>query len=416
MTARQIKTFYFALAAVNTLATTWFLNYLFFFLHDRFGFDNRQNLWVSALYGLVYMLAAWQCGKFAQRRGFIASLKLGFAGLAVVMTIAALLRSPLGILCALVAYTVMLLFIWPALEALVSENETQAGVQHCVGVYNCTWAAAAAIANLTGGKLYDLLGHTAIFWLPAGFFVIEFVATLGIAKLASKPAPPEKTNRTDQAALSSSSAGATSPSTLDSRPSVPPKVHQPIPPRTFLLMAWLANPFAYVAINTVIAVMPGIGEKLGLSPAGVGFVCSTWMFARLATFALLWQWKGWHYRFRWLLSAFILLLVGFVLLLLAPQLWLVVLAQVLLGFGVGLIYYSSLFYSMDVGGETQGEHGGLHEAAIGAGVFAGPAVGAASLQFLPVHSNNGVFAVGVLLLCGLAGLVGLRVKKQGLVT
>ena len=62
MTARQIKTFYFALAAVNTLATTWFLNYLFFFLHDRFGFDNRQNLWVSALYGLVYMLAAWQCG------------------------------------------------------------------------------------------------------------------------------------------------------------------------------------------------------------------------------------------------------------------------------------------------------------------------------------------------------------------
>jgi len=125
---------------------------------------------------------------------------------------------------------------------------------------------------------------------------------------------------------------------------------------------------------------------------------------------LLWQWKGWHYRFRWLLSAFILLIAGFMLLLLAPQLWLVVLAQFLFGFGVGLIYYSSLFYSMDVGGETQGEHGGIHEAAIGAGVFAGPAVGAASLQFLPVHSNNGVFAVSVLLLCGLAGLAALRIR------
>jgi LPXTG-motif cell wall-anchored protein len=38
-------------------------------------------------------------------------------------------------------------------------------------------------------------------------------------------------------------------------------------------------------------------------------------------------------------------------------------------------------------------------------------VGATALQLLPVHSNNGVFAVGVLLLVGLAGLLGLRWKK-----
>jgi MFS family permease len=139
--------------------------------------------------------------------------------------------------------------------------------------------------------------------------------------------------------------------------------------------------------------------------------CSTWLFARLATFVLLWQWKRWHYKFRWLITAFIMLIAGFMVLLLASQLWLVVVAQVFFGFGAGLIYYSSLFYSMDVGGETQAEHGGLHEAAIGAGVFAGPAVGAAALQWLPVHSNNGVFAVSVLLLCGLAGLIALRVRK-----
>ena len=97
-------------------------------------------------------------------------------------------------------------------------------------------------------------------------------------------------------------------------------------------------------------------------------------------------------------------------LLLAHQLWLVVVAQLFFGFGTGLIYYSSLFYSMDAGGETQGEHGGLHEAAIGLGVFAGPAVGAAALQWLPQHSGSGVFAVSVLLLCGFGGLLGLRLK------
>src|SRR5437588_11990506 len=117
---RSFKTGYFALAGLNTLGATWFLNYLPFFMRDRFGFGNRENLWMSALYGFVYMLAAWQCGRFAQRRGFVASLKVGFGGLAVMTTIAALLQSTTGILCALVGFTIVLLFTWPALEALVS--------------------------------------------------------------------------------------------------------------------------------------------------------------------------------------------------------------------------------------------------------------------------------------------------------
>ena len=397
MTKRHIKICYLVLAAFNTLATTWFLNYLFFFLHDHFGFTNRQNLWCSALYGFVYIFSAWQCGKFAQRRGFLVSLKVGFASLALTMVAGALLQhSPFAILCVLVAYAIVLLFTWPALEALVSENETQAGVQHYVGIYNCTWAFSAAVANFAGGRLYELLGSAMIFWLPAGLFVVQLIAVLGIQKLVSRARPerPEEPAAAKHTPVPEEAA-----------------FHQPVSPKTFLKMAWLANPFAYVAINTVIAVMPGIAQKLSLSPTQFGLFCSVWMFSRLATFALLWQWRGWHYRFRWLLTSFILLIAGFVLLLLATQLWLVVVAQLLLGFGVGLIYYSSLFYSMDVGGETQGEHGGLHEAAIGIGAFAGPAVGAASLQFLPTHSNNGVFAVTFLLVSGFVGLISLRLKK-----
>ena len=386
--------------AANTLASTLFSNYLFFFLRDKFGFGNRENLWVSALYGFVYMLAAWQCGRFAQRRGFIASLKVGFGGLAVMMTIGALLHTIVGVLCVLVGYTIMLLFTWPALEALVSENETQAGVQHNVGVYNCTWATAAAAAYFVGGGLYDSLGHAAVFWVPAGIFALEFVCVIWLGKRVSEAAKWEPV--------------------VGRQVSRPEEKHQPeavalqqkVPPKTFLKMAWLANPFAYVAINTVIAVMPGVGERLALSPTRVGLFCSVWMFARLGAFALMWQWNGWHYRFRWLLAAFVSLIGSFMLLLLSSQLWLVVLAQLFFGFATGLIYYSSLFYSMDVGGESQAEHGGLHEAAIGAGIFAGPAVGAAALQFLPAQSDTGVFAVSILLLCGLGGLIGLRVWKR----
>ena len=34
------------------------------------------NLFVSALHGFIYIFAAWQCGKFAQRRGLLTSLKV----------------------------------------------------------------------------------------------------------------------------------------------------------------------------------------------------------------------------------------------------------------------------------------------------------------------------------------------------
>ena len=85
MSIRNLKTGYYALTALNTLATSYYLNYLFFFLRDRFGFGNRENLWVSALHGFIYIFSAWQCGKFAQRRGYLTSLKVGFGGLGLVM-------------------------------------------------------------------------------------------------------------------------------------------------------------------------------------------------------------------------------------------------------------------------------------------------------------------------------------------
>jgi predicted MFS family arabinose efflux permease len=393
LNTRQLKTGYFILAALNTLATTYFLDYLFFFLRDHFGFGNRENLWVSALHGFIYIFSAWQCGKFAQRRGFLISLKLGFVSLMLLMVIGALLHSALAFLGVVAVYSIVLLFTWPALEALVSENETQLGVQNMVGVYNCTWAAAAALAFFTGGKLYDWSHELTVFWLPAILFAVQLIATCWLANHARRAELPgikseSSAHHPDAAAL-----------------------HQPVSPETFLKMAWLANPFAYVAINTLWAVMPGIAEKLKLSPTRVGLFCSVWLFARLAVFALLWKWNGWHYRFRWLLASFIMLIGSFMLLLLATQLWLVVVAQIFFGFAVGHIYYSALFYSMDVGKETQAEHGGLHEAFIGAGVFAGPAVGALALQFLPQHPNAGAYAVGGLLILGLGGLIGLRLKK-----
>ena len=169
--------------------------------------------------------------------------------------------------------------------------------------------------------------------------------------------------------------------------------------------------FAYVAANTVIPLMPELARRLALSPGQAGFFCSIWFFARAAAFVVLWRWSGWHYRFRWLMSAYVAMGICFTLILLGAQFWLIVLAQLGFGAALSLIYYSSLFYSMDVG-ETKGEHGGFHEAALGAGIFAGPAVGATALHFFPAHPHSGIWAVSGLLVVGTGVLAALRWRRS----
>ena len=56
-------------------------------------------------------------------------------------------------------------------------------------------------------------------------------------------------------------------------------------------------------------------------------------------------------------------------------------------------------------GKDKGEHGGIHEAAIGVGNFIGPALGASSLQFMPQYANSGAIAVSGLLVLGFGALL-----------
>jgi hypothetical protein len=99
----------------------------------------------------------------------------------------------------------------------------------------------------------------------------------------------------------------------------------------------------------------------------------------------------------------VLLIAGFAAMMTTRQLWILVLGQVAFGWATGLLYYSSLFYALD-GSETKGEHGGIHEAFIGLGIGAGPAVSTAALWF-----SGSTFAppaaVSGALLVGLAGSV-----------
>jgi len=384
---RRFKIACYSIQALCSFGMSFYFYYLYFLMRHRFNFGDKHNLVLAALIGFVYVIAAWQAGRFAQRRGYFNALKLGSGVMIAALLAGSQLGSATGIILASAALTAGMCFLWPTLEALISEGEDAVGLPRAVGTYNVVWAGTNALALFSGGTLIKIFGFECIFYLPLAISVCQLALTFWLEKHARD--------------IAETSGGITAPV-------LPPDPHRPSPARAkaFLRMAWLANPFAYIAINTLSAVLPGIAAKFQLTLTFAGFACSLWGFARLATFFALWFWPGWHYRFRWLVTAFALLILAFATILIAPSLPVVLAAQIVFGVAIGLIYYSSLFYSMDAS-ETKSEHGGIHEAAIGLGNCLGPAVGAASLQWVPQYANSGAMAVSILLLFGLGGLLAI---------
>ncbi len=392
MTHRRLKAGYFVLEGMNSFATVHFFYYFYFFMEKQYGFGNKANLMLAAVNGLIYMVFSWLGGKFAERFGYFPALKAGFLIMMSGLVIGSVSHSAVAEVIALGIVVLGQCSTWPTLEALVAQDETPEGLQHMVGIYNIVWAGTGAVSYFTGGAILEHWGFRAMFFLPLTIQCCQLALTFWLEAKARGTASRVEDSEPDK-------TSAALPGEMDVRPIAKAKM--------FLRMAWLTNPFAYIAINTLVAVMPGVAKRMELSTMAAGFCCSLWCFARVAAFITLWRWNGWHYRFSWLLTAYVLLVGSFMGILIAPNLVMLLLAQVMFGVAAGLIYYSSLYYSMDLS-DTKGEHGGIHEAAIGIGNFAGPAVGAASLHFFPHYANTSAFAVGGLMLLGLGGLLAIR--------
>src|SRR5262249_12984149 len=149
----------------------------------------------------------------------------------------------------------------------------------------------------------DNFGFRSLYYVPLAILLVQLGLTFWLQAQARKGRGAQET--------AASSAGVSS---QESNPRPIAKA------KTFLRMAWLANPFAYIASNTLIALAPEIARRLELSTMLAGFCCSVWFFARVGAFFVLWLWDGWHYRFRWLLASFVALIGTFAVILVVPDL------------------------------------------------------------------------------------------------
>jgi MFS family permease len=319
LTTRKLKTGVFTLELLNAVSTTYFFYDIYFYTRDQFHFNELQNLILAAVIGVAYAVSAFFGGRFAQRFGYLTAVRWGAGLMAVLFLVGSFVDNLWGTMAIIFFGNIALCLTWPALEALMGEGEPPVRLQSLVGIYNVIWAGGGAIAYFTGGILLEAWAKS-IFIVPAIILFAEVILATWLQREADSQPP---------AAMDTALLRA-----------VPETETSPIPPALFLKMALLANPLAYLAINTVIPTIPSLASHLGFSKMVAGFVCSIWLFVRAGSFMFLRLWTKWHYRFRFLAASYLAMVASFGAMLLTRDLWLLILAQAVFGMAIGLIYYS----------------------------------------------------------------------------
>jgi MFS family permease len=404
----RLKFGLFSLATINGLSTAYYIQWIFFYMEQKFGLGRAGNLLLCAFYGFSYMVAAASYGRLAHRHGYFHMLRMGLVWMTAALGAGCVLAWTVGYTnglmytqcLLLVAWGIGTSFTWPTLQALLS-REAPGELPRAVGIYNLLWAVGGAIAQFTGGALLDHFGGEALFWLPVGMNLVQMVITRRLHRLSD-------TAKTVQPA---------NPAPVQTAATIPDAPRSTAKANAFLRLALAANPFCYIAIYGLVPITPQLSERLGLTTTKsggsqltyAGIVFSVWLWSRLAAFYWFSHWSGWHYRFRWLVAAYLAMIASFVAMLLSPNLPILIAAQLIFGLAVGLIYSSSLYYSMDVGA-SKSKRGGIHEAVIGFGIGAGPAIGYGALRGFPTQPSAIAWSIGGALAAGFLLFLTLRFR------
>lgn len=369
---------YYAVEALSSLGSTMFMCCLYFWTRNRLGFTDTANLWLSAVYGMVYVPAALWGGRWGDRRGYDRVLRANFAVMGLLLLAAPHFPSSAMPYLLLAAYTACIAPTWPSIEAAQLHSPGAMTLARRVGWYNITWAFANATGFLLGGLAFN--------WRPDAIFRIP-----GLIHLA----------QSGWLLLSRSS-----PRTGGSPAMEIPHPSQAVPQerkRRFMHLGWLANSLSYLMMGVFTALLPHQGERLHLAPVYIIGFTSVFFLSRAAAFVLFARWEGWQYRMGWMLGTLWLAPACFAPIFFSSQLPWIWLALVGWGLAAGLAYDSSIYYSMEYG-EQKGKHGGLHEAVLGSGALLGPLAGVLGVRL--TGSTGGAIAL-LLIVVTAANLAGL---------
>jgi hypothetical protein len=338
---------------------------IFFVTARHYHFSPARNLLLAAVMGLLYAIAARATGRISRAlqrylspRAILA-LALAVWGLAAFVPLASSGSEALLWVGALVG-AVTSAMTWPVVESFVGAGRHGARMRAAIGWFNVTWTPATAVPLL----LLPLFAGTNVLWAIAVSGLTNAGALLALRRLPARP-----TAHSGEAAVASVGREY-----------------------RFLLRtaSWLL-PLSYLMSSTLSPVLPHrLAELGGTIPDSV--VAATWMAARFSALAVMWRARFWHGRWGTLAAGAGALAGGLALVLTAPDLGGVVAGLFLFGSGMGITYYTALYYSLSVG-HAAVDAGGNFEALIGLGYCVGPLIGLLGAAAAAEHAGSATVAM-----------------------
>jgi hypothetical protein len=334
-------------ALASFAAGTATLSVFFVTRRAPYEFTAVQQYALGLLVGATYTvgaLAAAPVRLALARRGrsarlLLALLSLVMAALTCIPLVAA---SDAAVYAYLALYAPLTGLFWPLVEAYVSGGRRAGALRSAMGRFNVTWSATLVPSFLLIPPLLEIA--------PGAVFVAVALAhVLSIPLLALFRRDPGEH--------------------VDEHHAVPTgyvellRVHRVLHAMSYLVM-YALSPY-----------LPTLLERVGIGAGRASAVAALWLAARVASFAALERWHGWHGRWWVAWGGAGLVLAGFGATVLAPGgggLPLLLAGLVLFGAGLAALYTAALYYSFEVGGS---DGGGSHEALIGLGYTVGPACG-----------------------------------------
>lgn len=329
-----------------------FWSAIFFVTAHAFAFSSARNLALASVMGVAYIGGALASGPVTRKLAHWASVRAVMIG--ALWTWGAFACVPLllaptwepSLWIAALGGSVTSALVWPMMESYLTAGRHGTAMRQAMGRYNLTWTSSVAVPLLlmplvARWNVLACLGLSAVFNLVSGLIVTTF---------AAHPAHHDETS-------SQQSLGREYP---------------------YLARAttWLL-PCSYIICSALSPVLPSVLRDLGMAATAAPVWASTWMVARFCTLVVLWRSSFWHGRWPPLLVGAGALFAGAAVALLAPWPWLCVCGLAAFGCGMGVLYYTSLYYSMSVG-QAQVDAGGKFEALVGVGYVVGPVLGLVS--------------------------------------
>ena len=328
---------------------------------------------LPAAYSLVYAASALNSGRLTHPgRRLSRALWLLPWGVAALVSLS-WARHWLGLFIPLAVLGFALSFFWPPLQALLADLSPARKIAQNLGVFNIAWSSGKGFGFLLGGVLLQLFGFTALFWAAAAMGAAVWFLARGLHARGSG-LPVEAGPR------------------------------DPVHPRhtAFMISGWLANTLAFGSVAVLNYHYPKHLIALGLSPSVFGACLGTILLTQTAVFWALRRYRGWHHRAGILLGSQALM-AGMLFLLprMGEPVWILALAP-FLGLGIGVAYYSSLYYSVE-DPKHRGRNAGVHEGALALGAVTLPLFGAA----FSGTTAGPILATAVVIAAGLAAQVGI---------